>query len=309
MLDHTDGIVLVDKGAGETSSRAVQRIRRIMKIKKVGHAGTLDPFATGLLIILLGQGTKLSSYLMSGEKAYRATIRLGVETDTLDLTGRVLKTMPVPEIYSGTIEEKAKAFLGEIDQMPPAFSALKYKGRRAYDWARRGLSIDLKKRKVKILSLKITAVRLPEISMEVVCSKGTYIRSLAADCGKSLGPGGHLKTLRRLSIGPFKVDDAISSDNLDPHRGKEVIGDNIIPLGDALPQLKGMQVDDHMAQRIRNGFQLGWEDLVRFFETPNPYLNGNPLKVLKGNELVAIVKAPHFEGGDSGRVKLMRVFN
>ena len=309
MLAHTDGIVLVDKGEGETSSRVVQKIRRSLKIKKAGHAGTLDPFATGLLIILLGQGTKLSSYLMSCEKAYLATIKLGEETDTLDLTGRVLKTMPVPEIQPGTIEEKAKTFLGEIDQVPPAFSALKYKGRRAYDWARKGLSVDLQKRKVNILSLKITAVRLPEISMEVICSKGTYIRSLAADFGKSLGPGGHLKKLRRLSTGLFKVDDAISSNIIGHHQGKEVFQRNIIPMGDALPQLKGIQVDDYMARRIRNGLQIGWDELATGLETPNPYLNGNPIKVLKGNELVAIIKGPRLEGGDSGRVKLMRVFN
>jgi len=304
-----DGIILVDKSEGETSSRVVQKIRRTMKIQKAGHAGTLDPFATGLLIILLGQGTKLSSYLMSDEKAYEATIRLGVETDTLDLTGRVIKTVPVPEIKPETVEEKTREFLGEIEQVPPAFSALKYKGRRAYDWARKGVRIDLEKRKVNILSLKITSVRLPEILMEVVCSKGTYVRSLASDFAKSLGPGGHLTTLRRVFSGPFRVTDAVLSEDIGHRQSGEALQNKIISLGDALPQLMGVQVEEGMAQKIRNGFHLTWDELVPGFETPNPYSNGKPVKLFKGSELVALVKAPRFEGADSGRVKLMRVFN
>lgn len=287
----------------------VQKIRRTMKIQKVGHAGTLDPFATGLLIILLGQGTKLSSYLMSDEKAYEATIRLGVETDTLDLTGRVIKTVPVPEIKPETVEEKTREFLGEIEQVPPAFSALKYKGRRAYDWARKGVRIDLEKRKVNILSLKITSVRLPEILMEVVCSKGTYVRSLASDFAKSLGPGGHLTTLRRVFSGPFRVADAVLSEDIGHRQSGEALQSKIISLGEALPQLMGVQVDEGMAQKIRNGFHFTWDEFVPGFETPNPYTNGKPVKLLKGSELVALVNAPRFEGADSGRVKLMRVFN
>lgn len=309
MAAHTDGIILVDKSEGETSSRVVQKIRRTMKIKKAGHAGTLDPFATGLLIILLGQGTKLSSYLMSDEKSYEAKIRLGVETDTLDLTGRVINTSPVPEIKPETIERIAEEFLGEIEQVPPAFSALKYKGRRAYDWARKGVRIDLEKRKVNIFSLRIKSVHLPEILMEVVCSKGTYVRSLASDFARSLGPGGHLTELRRVFSGPFRVADAVLSEDIGHRESGETLQKRIIALGDALPQFKGVQVDERMAQKIRNGFHFAWDELVPGFETPNPYSNGNPVKLLKGSELVALVKAPRFEGGDSGRVKLLRVFN
>ncbi len=309
MAAHTDGIILVDKGEGETSSRVVQKIRRTMKIQKAGHAGTLDPFATGLLIILLGQGTKLSSYLMACEKTYEATLRLGVETDTLDLTGRVLKTVSVPEIEAETVEEKAKAFLGEIEQVPPAFSALKYKGRRAYDWARKGIRIDLDKRKVKVVSLKIKSVRLPEILMEVVCSKGTYVRSLASDFAKSLGPGGHLTSLRRVFSGPFRVHDAVPSGDIGHRRSGEVLQHEVIPLGEALPQLMGVQVDEQTARMIRNGFRPAWDEMAPEFKTPDNYENGYPVKLLKGCELVALVKTPQSEGADSGRVKLIRVFN
>ena len=195
------GVILIDKPKDITSRKAVDRVMAILKVKRAGHFGTLDPFATGLLCVGVGQGTKLSSYLMSDKKTYEATLRLGVETDTLDLTGRVLKTVPVPEIEPEIVEEKAKVFLGEIEQVPPAFSALKYKGRRAYDWARKGVRIDLHKRKVTIFSFKIISVRLPEILLEVVCSKGTYVRSLASDFAGSLGPGGHLTALRLVEQG------------------------------------------------------------------------------------------------------------
>lgn len=309
MAAHTDGIILVDKSEGETSSRVVRKIKRTLKIQKVGHAGTLDPFATGLLIILLGQGTKLSTYLMSGEKTYEATVRLGVETDTLDLTGRVLRTVPVPEMEPETVEEKAREFVGEIEQVPPSFSALKYKGKRAYDWARKGVRVDLKKRKVEILSFKIMSVRLPEILFKVVCSKGTYIRSLASDYAKSLGPGGHLTTLRRVISGPFSVHDAVPSEDIENRQSGEALQNKVISLGDALPQFMGIQVDERTARRIRNGFRLAWDELVPGLETPNPYSNGSPVKLLKGSELVALVNAPRFEKADSGRVKLMRVFN
>ncbi len=300
-----DGIILIDKEEGKTSFEVVKAIRRLLRVKKVGHAGTLDPFATGLLIILLGQGTKLSNYLMAGDKAYQATMRLGVETDTQDLTGHVVKRGLVPEFEPEFIRKVALRFVGEIEQVPPPFSAVNYRGKRAYELARKGIKMDLQKRRVKVHSLSITSIDLPDVTMEVTCSRGTYVRSLAADLGKELGPGAHLKSLRRLCAGPFSVKDALSLENVEHLSRDGLAPQRIIPLNDALPEMKQAKVDGGMAQRIRNGYQPGCEevamvDLPRSFE--------GYMKLVEGEGLVAIAKVhPLLENKAS--LKIMRVFN
>lgn len=303
----SDGIVLIDKNEGVTSSHVVRQVKRFLMIKKIGHAGTLDPFATGLLIVLLGQGTKLSSFIMASEKTYLATVRLGIETDTLDSTGRVIRTSPVPEIGSEDILKTVQTFTGSVEQTPPAFSALRYRGRRAYEWARRGIEVKLGKRHVNIESILITDVSLPDITMEVRCSKGTYMRSLASDLGERLGPGGHLATLRRLSSGPYKVDEAIKSEEVGRDGNRSDALGKIISLGDALPQMEGTQVDCHMAGKIRNGYrphwaELDWKGLIR-----RPC--DHPIKLISGTELVAIVNGPDDPEKNNDRVRIMRVFN
>jgi tRNA pseudouridine55 synthase len=302
-----DGIVLIDKNEGETSFDVVRRVRKFLKIKKVGHAGTLDPFATGLLIVLLGQGTKLSPYLMSREKKYRATLRLGVETDTQDPTGRVLRKRPVPAFDLETIKEHALGFVGEAEQSPPIFSAVKYRGKRAYKLARKGITPDLKKRKVMIRSLEIVSVDLPEVTLEVTCSSGTYIRSLAADLGEKLGPGAHLKALRRQAIGPFSLRKALDSKKIGLDRTENALHDRIIPLRDAIPHLKEVQVDDKLAHKIRNGFQPQWEalrDRLAFEEV----LEGQ-IKLVEGGALVAIMKVPQKMDLDRAGLEILRVFH
>ncbi|MBN1626866.1 MAG: tRNA pseudouridine(55) synthase TruB, partial [Deltaproteobacteria bacterium] len=166
MFNGTDGIILIDKNEGETSFDVVKMAKRVFKTK-AGHAGTLDPFATGLLIILLGQGTKLSSYLMAGKKKYLATMTLGIETDTLDRTGRVLVEMPVPDMPREEVARIVREFTGDIEQRPPAYSAVNYKGQRAYKLARKGIEVDLGKRKVVIHSIEVVSVSLPDITFEV----------------------------------------------------------------------------------------------------------------------------------------------
>lgn len=302
-----DGILLIDKNEGETSFDVVKQIRCILKIKKVGHAGTLDPFATGLLIVLLGQGTKLSPYLMAGEKVYRATMRLGIETDTQDLTGHVVQTRPVPEFESKTIQKKASEFVGEIEQVPPIFSAVKYKGKRAYEFARKGIKIGLEKRKVKVHSLEIISVDLPDVSMEVSCSSGTYIRSIAASLGRQLRPGAHLKTLRRLSIESFTVKDALNLKKIESRPTDHLIHQKIIPLREALPHMKETEVDDRTAKRIRNGHQPEWEEIARGSDLQE--VGEDYMKFVKGMELVAIVKAGKFFENEKRGFKIMRIFN
>ena len=300
-----DGIILIDKEEGKTSFDVVKGVRRLLKVKKVGHAGTLDPFATGLLIILLGQGTKLSNYLMAGDKAYQATMRLGIETDTQDLTGRVVSKGLVPEFEPESIRKVARRFVGEIEQIPPIFSAVNYRGRRAYELARQGIKVDLKKRTVIVHSLAITSIDLPDVTMTVTCSRGTYVRSLAADLGKELGPGAHLKCLRRLGSGPFRVEDALSLEKLAHLSQNRLVQQIRIPLDKALPDMKEARVDARMAQRIRNGHQpgcdeVGMGDLPRSFE--------GYMKLVEGEGLVAIAKV-HPLVENKASLKIMRVFN
>jgi len=307
MVDLYDGIVLIDKRGGKTSFDVVKTVRKILRIKKVGHAGTLDPFATGLLVILLGQGTKLSPYLMSGEKIYRATMRLGVETDTQDPTGRVIQTKTVPDLEPEYIREKTLGFLGEVEQVPPIFSAVKYKGKRAYELARKGLKVELKKRKVRISSLKVLTVDLPDVIMEITCSGGTYIRSLAADLGRQFGTGAHLKALRRLSSGPFAVKDAMNLIELAFRFSNSAPKDTIIPLREALPTVKESEVDNRMALKIRNGYQPEWGELFQGSDLTDGF--EGYMKLVTAMELVAIVKVGNILGAEGGSLKIMRVFN
>lgn len=300
-----DGVILIDKEGGRTSFDVVRQVRRFSGIKKVGHAGTLDPFATGLLIVMLGEGTKLSSYLTAGEKTYQATMRLGVETDTLDLTGEIVKRSEVPELGPRLLRQAALEFVGEIEQVPPQFSAVNYNGRRAYSFAREGIRVDLQKRKVRIRSLEITSVNLPDVAISVACSSGTYIRSLAADLGRRLGPGAHLTSLRRLKSGTFDVRDALALKKLESLSKDSVFQGKVIPLFEALPGMLEIRVDDLMARKIRNGYQPLWKDLMRsdfpdFFE--------GYLKLTERREFVAIGKVEFSQGKRKTSFKIVRVF-
>ena len=305
-----DGILLIDKHEGETSYDVVKRVKHAFnarKALKVGHAGTLDPFATGLLIILLGQGTKLSNFLMAGEKKYLATMRLGVETDTLDPTGRVVRTNVVPQLTPGEICGKAKAFVGNIEQTPPRFSAVKYKGTRAYKLARKGLDVDLKKRIVSVYSLQILSVQLPDVTMEVTCSKGTYIRSLAADMARELGPGGHLISLRRIAIGSFEVRNALSSSVLSQTGAHSLLRDKIIPLRAALPDMYEIQVGEPLAKKVRNGYQPTLKELNKGLSAPD--CKDGYVKLMSADDLVAIMKLKENGGIGYERLKIERVFS
>jgi tRNA pseudouridine55 synthase len=301
--DSYDGIILMDKDAGRASFEVVKDVRRILKVRKVGHAGTLDPFATGLLVILLGQGTKLFPFLMSGKKSYRATLRLGVETESHDPTGRVVQTRPVPKLEPRYIKEKVSEFIGEIEQTPPIFSAVKYRGERAYKLARKGVKIEIEKRRVKIYDLKVTSLDLPEVTVEIFCSSGTYIRSLAADLGEKLGTVAHVKTLRRLSSGPFRVKDALNPIGILTPGSRHLIIDKIIPLREALPDMGEIQIDVKMALKIRHGYQPGYDEVFSSADSYEGYM-----KLVKDKELVAIINACHHQSEGRGRLKIVRVF-
>jgi tRNA pseudouridine55 synthase len=209
------GLVLVDKPVGPTSFRMVQQVRRAMQIKKVGHTGTLDPFASGLLIICIGRpATRLIPRLMNGDKVYEAELQLGVETDTLDREGRVVAEHHVPELDITTVRSCLARFQGELLQAPPAFSAVKHEGKPLYHYARKGVVIEKPARTVRVHELVCTSLGTDTIGIRVRCSKGTYIRTLAADIGRALGCGAHLTTLRRLENGPFSVVMAVPGASL-----------------------------------------------------------------------------------------------
>ena len=307
MTYQTDGILLVDKNEGETSYEVVRRVKSVLKVSKVGHAGTLDPFATGLLIILLGRGTKLSPFIMSETKVYLGTMRLGLETDTLDSTGRVVRKSTVPDLSLKDIREKAENFVGDIEQTPPLFSAVKHRGTRAYKLARRGEAVALKKRTVTIFSLKVLSVDLPDVTLEIKCSSGTYIRSLAADLGEALGPGGHLKSLRRLACGSFDTKDAICSKEILAGNKDPLLWDKVIPLRRALPEMGEIEAEHDIAEKIRHGYKPALQGLADGLDLAG--CEGTHLKLISQGELVAVMKVTKCGRGSHGRLDLVRVFS
>ena len=204
------GILNIYKPAGPTSHDIVDKIRKITGIKKVGHAGTLDPFAEGILIILIGQATKLQSKFMEMPKTYLATLKLGAVSDTYDKTGKIQETKYNNQtINKSQVQKILKTFIGEIEQVPPAFSAIKIKGKKAYELARKGIKPNLKPRKVKIYDIQLRKYEWPELEIKVKCGKGTYIRSLANDIGQKLGCGAYLKKLIRTQIGKFSTNNSV----------------------------------------------------------------------------------------------------
>jgi len=211
-FDSFDGALLVDKPAGCTSHDVVDRIRRKFGIKKVGHCGTLDPNATGLLIIVLGRGTKLSEKLMSDDKVYEGDIKFGETTDSYDADGEVTATAPVPPLTLEQLNEAASAFIGDLQQIPPMVSAKKQGGVALYKLARKGIEVVREPRLVHIFNYRFTAYAEPLAKFRVACTKGTYVRSLAHDLGAKLGCGAHLATLRRVTSGKWDVADALPLD-------------------------------------------------------------------------------------------------
>ena len=209
-----DGAILVDKPVGWTSHDVVAKIRNQFRIQKVGHCGTLDPNATGLLIIVLGRGTKLSEKLMSSDKVYEGEAKFGETTDSYDADGKILTTAPVPPLTVEQLNEESSKFLGDLMQLPPMVSAVKIGGVPLYKLARKGTEVERKERLVHIYTYRFTAYAESVGTFRVACTKGTYVRSLVHDLGQRLGCGAHLKSLRRMDSGKFSVNDASTLENI-----------------------------------------------------------------------------------------------
>jgi tRNA pseudouridine55 synthase len=291
------GLLLIDKPGGITSFAVVRRVRQVFQVKKVGHLGTLDPFATGLLPLALGEATKLAQFLMDEPKTYLATLKLGVETDTQDLTGQVTGESDSLPSYEEVLRI-AGTFVGEIDQVPPMYSAVHHQGERLYKLARRGEAVEAAPRKVMIHRLEIKDVALPLVTLKVECGKGTYVRTLAHDLGRALGCGAHLVGLTRLAVGPFRLEEALPLEVIEQTAGPEQMQRRLIPMARCLPGLKAVRVDGFQARRLAQGQTLPWPE-----QDP---AEGEKVRVMADGSLVAVAAV---RGQGAGQVLApVRVF-
>ncbi len=287
--DVFDGLLIIDKPADLTSAAVVRRIKRLTGVNKVGHTGTLDPFATGVMICPVNQATRLAQFFLNGCKTYRATLRLGIETDTQDLTGTPTAEHPVGDIPSELIERVFDQFKGTIDQVPPVYSALKHKGIPLYKYARAGKPIRKAARQVHISLLSIRSVRLPEIDFEVECSSGTYIRTLGADIGAALGCGGHISALERISSCGFTSAQTVSLDRLEDLARAGRLAEVVVPMAEALRDMPSHVADPALQEKIRYGRPLTGED----FPPPNGVESRPNIKVTDAeNRLLTIIHIP-----------------
>lgn len=250
-----NGIFVVDKPKGITSYDVVRRLKRVMPGVKTGYLGTLDPLATGVLPILLGEGTKLAPFLEAGRKVYDAALHLGVITETQDREGKVLRTVDVRDydLSPMLVARVIRTFKGKIMQIPPMYSALKQKGEPLYKLARRGEEVQRAPREVEIHKLQVTDITPPSLNLRIECSKGTYIRTLAHDIGMALGCGAHLAELRRIRSGPFCLEDALSLDDIEKLNQAGKLQERILTLSHAMGSLPIVEVEDADAVQISNG--------------------------------------------------------
>jgi len=233
---HVDGILLLDKPSGMTSNRALRRVSRCLDARKAGHTGSLDPLATGLLVLCFGEATKISGWLLDADKQYLATARLGVTTDSADADGAVLEERSVPDLDDRGLASVLACFRGGIEQVPPMFSALKHQGRRLHELAREGVVVDREPRRVTIRALSGRMVAPDRLELRVDCTKGTYIRSLVADIGERLGCGAHVESLRRTALGPFRDPVMWGLEDLEERAssGPETLDECLLPPDQAL---------------------------------------------------------------------------
>jgi len=286
-----DGILVVDKPVNMSSARVVAAVKKLLKASKAGHAGTLDPFAEGVLICCVNQATRLAGFLLHGPKKYIAELKLGQETDTQDLTGTVVATAKTVDYSPQTIQSVFESFKGSIEQLPPVYSALKHKGVPLYKLARRGQPVQKPPRQVQIYDICINDVDLPYVRFEVSCSAGTYIRTLGADIGKKLGCGGHLSALKRIESSGFTLNQAIPLSALEESTFSRSVSPKMIRMKDALPEMPEFHAADHLVEKIRHGQDLTTTDVAGANGTGITGRAGNYLKIVdRQQDLIAIVE-------------------
>lgn len=294
------GLLLIDKAEGPSSAHVVHRVKKILGAKRVGHLGTLDPFASGLLPIGVNEGTKIADIFLGGAKSYRAVMVLGIATDSQDATGQVIAELPVPAVTDDDLRRLEVKFSGAQTQIPPMFSALKKDGVRLYQLARQGQEVERAPRSIEISRLELRQVSEREIEFEVTCSRGTYVRTLAADMGSALGCGAHLKALRRLACDHLSLENGVTLEQLETMASAGAVP--LVPLAKALNHLPAVSWDGRAIARLRQGQQEILSQLPLRADGPSL------LSILdQAGELVAL--AQWSEDLPGGRWRLYRVFH
>ncbi len=267
------GILLLDKPSGMTSNGALQATKRIFGAAKAGHTGALDPLATGVLPLCFGEATKFSQYLLDSDKRYWTEIRLGVRTDSGDADGEVLETRPVPALTEAAVDAALEAFRGDIQQVPSMYSALKHKGQPLYKLARQGITVEREARTVTVYENRLLGLKGDRLTLEIACSKGTYVRTIAEDLGEALGCGAHVTALRRTAVGPFRLEQAVAPGTLEAARsegGFEAMDAFLLPLASAvghfpevlLPEATAYYLGQGQAVQISGAPTVGWVKLM-----------------------------------------------
>jgi tRNA pseudouridine55 synthase len=291
------GLLLIDKPEGPSSAQVVHKVKVLLGAKKAGHLGTLDPFASGLLLLGINEGTKVADIFLGAPKSYRGIMVLGVETDSQDATGTIVQVRAVPTLGNAKLRELEQQFSGDLQQVPPMFSALKRAGVPLYRLARQGKEVPREPRSIRVERLQLNQLGKAEIEMELTCSRGTYVRTLAADMGNSLGCGAHLKSLRRIACGHLTVDRAVTLDELERLDSKAPL----LSLEKALDHLRAIIWENQLLSRLR----LGQQEILRELDKPIGAEKLARILDPRGG-LVALVE--WIEDIPGGRWRLIRVF-
>ncbi len=288
------GIIILNKPVGVSSHRCVGMVRKALNMKKVGHTGTLDPEASGVLPILAGPATRASDFLTMEDKRYRATILLGTKTDTLDMAGEVIEKNPV-NVTEEEIRNVIGGFVGNIQQVPPMYSAIQVNGQRLYNLARQGIEVERKARDITIFSIDIEKINLPYVKIAVHCSKGTYIRTLASDIGDKLGCGGCISELERTASGPFTLENAITPEEL------AVLAENgeakkaLLPLDSFFEGYEAIYLDKKRADRVKNGVPIYYKEktqgeMYRVYDENGTFIALSKADTEDGRECLKLIK-------------------
>jgi tRNA pseudouridine55 synthase len=294
-------VVVVDKPSGPTSFDVVRRVKGLFKTRRCGHTGTLDPTATGVLPICIGDATKVASFVSEGEKEYDAVVRFGEVTDPQDSAGRTVETRPLGDLSEERVRKELAGFVGLVEQTPPMYSARKVDGKRLYELARAGEEVEREARQVHIDEARLTFFRPPDAGVFVRCSKGTYLRTLAHDLGQRAGCGAHLRSLKRVRVGPFSLEDSVGLDTLMAAAKEKQLGKYVFPIVRALDELAELKLDVTMARRVAHGHAPGPADLSRLRAPPFP--RGRKVRLIDPEGRVLAVA----ESDGVGTLKLLRV--
>lgn len=272
-----NGILLLDKPLGRSSNSALQKVRYLFNAKKAGHTGSLDPLASGVLPVCFGEASKVTSFLLDSNKSYTCTAQLGQTTTTGDKEGEVLQDRTIPSFTSESLEEILNNFRGDIKQVPPMYSALKHNGQPLYKLARQGIEIKRKERSVTIFDLDLLDHTSDSITLNIRCSKGTYIRTLAQDIGETLGCGAHLSMLRRTNVEPFDCSKLYTIEELEQLASTQSLDDTLLPIDSALPDQPALSLSDDELKRIQFGLKVSRRDIpdsqiIRLYSSTNQFI-------------------------------------